>query len=199
MQKKAKPKKTGGAASIQADIEPRRFAELRELFANEDKDKTGGAAQRRTTQEAPVNNTTENITSLMLPDGNPPMAAAGEAIELAGLMFEKIHEYAGNSHVDLRSPYSAEHDGLGIAQWLEKLGGLCFALHVCVEDAIDGMDHNLPTIEAIAAAGDTLKALACLSLRIEPYHAATGLEERAAPFAPQDIASIPRLTPQDLA
>ena len=192
MQTKAKPKKPSGAASIQADIEPRRFAELRELFANEDKDKT-------MTQENPVNDTTENITSLMLPDGNPPMAAAGEAIELAGLIFEKIHEYAGNSHVDLRSPYSAEHDGLGIAQWLEKLGGLCFALHVCVEGAIDGMDHNLPTIEAIAAAGDTLKALACLSLRIEPYHEATGLEEKAAPFAPQDIASIPRLTPQDLA
>ena len=191
MQTKAKPKKPGTAASIQADTEPRRFAELRELFANEAKDETG-----KTQEPKP---STENLASLMLPDGCPPMAAAGEAIELAGLIFEKIHEYAVNSHVDLRSPYSAEHDGLGIAQWLEKFGGLCFALHVCVEDAIDGMDHSLPTIEAIAAAGDTLKALACLSLRIEPYHEATGLEEKAAPFAPLDIASIPRLTPQDLA
>ena len=37
MKTKTRPKKPGIAASIQADIEPRRFAELRKFFAKEGK------------------------------------------------------------------------------------------------------------------------------------------------------------------
>ena len=40
MQTKTRPKKPGIAAFIQADIKPRRIAELREFFANEAKDET---------------------------------------------------------------------------------------------------------------------------------------------------------------
>ena len=64
MQTKTKPKKPGIAASIQADTEPCRFAELRALFANEAKDETG-----KTQEPKP---STENLASLMLPDGCPP-------------------------------------------------------------------------------------------------------------------------------
>ena len=103
-----------------------------------------------------------------------PHDYAKRAAELALPVFEEIHMAAENPAKDIRpspSPYDGPpaSEGKDLAQCLREMGQVLNAVHAMAKNATLDLNNHRPPQQAVIAAIETVRTMACLALQLEPF------------------------------
>ena len=133
-----------------------------------------------------------------------PTDYAKRAAELAVPVFEEIHMAAENPAKDIRpspSPWPEDeppaYEGKDLAQCLREMGQTLNAVHTMAKAATKDIQNDHPPQQAVSAAIEAVRTIACLALQLEPL--LTTDEERlnaAGKDAPAPML-VGTLTPYD--
>ena len=109
------------------------------------------------------------------PNSDQPLDYETAAVEHAIPILEALHRLAGNPEKTLRDPERTmplASDGATLAECLTQFGTLCYTLHHLAELATPNLDTDYHSHQAVNAASELLRELACLAFQIEPCFSA---------------------------
>ena len=136
-----------------------------------------------------------------LPNSAQPLDYETAAVEHAIPIFEALHRLASNPEKTLRHPERTmplASDGATLAECLTQFGTLCYTLHHLAELATPNLDADYHSHQAVKAASELLRELACLAFQIEPcFSEPEELVAAAKPLMPELLPDIVPITAED--